>query len=117
MTSASKCFACERYAAAVHHRLLVVEHGLLDLGTRIGVADPKSGWTAVTSQLYQIVIKRDPTKTNAYSQTHYAPLEQIHGTIEALKKAWRNKVDHAQNVLRLMTSDFTPEVTEEIIVA
>lgn len=113
---AGKCFACERYAAAVHHTLLIVEHGLNDLGTRLGVNDHRSGWTSVTNRLQQI-IKAKHEDRPPYAQKHFNALEQIHGTVEVLKNAWRNKVDHAQNVLRLMTSDFTPEVAEEIMLA
>jgi hypothetical protein len=43
---ASKCLALSRYAAAVFHSIQVVEAGLIQLGTYIGVNDPRSGWTA-----------------------------------------------------------------------
>jgi hypothetical protein len=50
-------------------------------------------------------------------QNHFAFLEQMHGTIGALNRAWRNKISHAQGRLVLMTSEFSPEVAEEIMVA
>ena len=48
---ASKCFALSRYGAAVFHSLRTIEVGLIELGTFIGIADPKSGWTAVANRL------------------------------------------------------------------
>jgi len=44
-------------------------------------------------------------------------IEQLDMTTEALKGAWRNKVSHAHGKLVLMTSDFAPNVAEEILVA
>jgi len=41
----------------------------------------------------------------------------MHGLVEALKSAWRNKIDHAQGRLILMAVDFTPDIAEEIIIA
>jgi hypothetical protein len=41
----------------------------------------------------------------------------MYGTVEALKTAWRNKISHVQGKLVLLTSDFTPEVAEEIVMA
>jgi hypothetical protein len=44
-------------------------------------------------------------------------VEQMHGTVEALKNAWRNKISHAGAKLALIRSEFAPEIAEEIILA
>ena len=48
---ASKCFAPSRYAACVFHAVQISEAGLIELGTFLKVADPRSGWTAVSNAL------------------------------------------------------------------
>lgn len=113
---ARKCFALARYAAAVFHSVQIVETGLIDLGKIVGVIDPLSGWTATTKALKKIIDAGHSGRT-PFQQKHFAFFEQIHGTIEGLKNAWRNKVSHAQGKLTLLTSDFSPEVAEEILFA
>jgi hypothetical protein len=113
---ASKCFALSRYAAAVFHSLQVVEIGLIDLGRVIVATDPQIGWNATTKRLKKILAANYPDRTS-FQRQHSQFLEQISATIEVLKSAWRNKISHAQNKLVLLTSDFTPEVAEEILFA
>jgi hypothetical protein len=112
----SKCFALSRYAAAIFHSVQVVEVGLIDLGKLIGATDPLSGWTATTNRLQGIIKKGHESRT-PFERRHFAFLEQIHGTIEGLKNAWRNKISHAQGKLTLLTADFSPDVAEEILLA
>ncbi len=113
---AHKCFALSRYPAAVFHSLQIVEFGLIELGKAIGVADPKSGWTATTKALKKI-IDTDYRALTPFQQKHRDFFEQIYGTTEALKNAWRNKISHAQGRLTLLPGDFSPEVAEEILLA
>ncbi len=113
---ARKCFALSRYAASVFHSCQIIEVGLVELGAFIGVKDPRSGWTAVANALEKILKKAHNDRTD-FEQTHFAFLEQMHGTIEALKNAWRNKISHSQGKLVLLSKDFTPEITEEILIA
>jgi hypothetical protein len=113
---ASKCFALSRYAAAIFHSLHVVEIGLIELGKLIGVTDPLPGWSATTNRLQNIIKKGHEARTPIERQ-HFAFLEQMHGTVEGLKNAWRNKVSHAAGKLTLLTVDFSPDVTEEILFA
>ena len=113
---ASKCFALSRYAAAVFHSLQVVEIGLIDLGRVIVATDPQTGWNATTNKLKKILATKYPDRTS-FQQQHSKFLEQINATIEALKSAWRNKISHAQDKLVLLSTEFTPEVAEEILFA
>lgn len=109
------CLALNRYSAAVFHILLVVEHGLIDLGNFIGVNDKKPGWDATSKALDKILgAGRTPT-TPRKIRKHFAFLELVNKDMQSMKMAWRNKVSHADNHLFLMTSDFKPEVADKII--
>lgn len=113
---ASKCLALSRYAAAVFHSVQAVEVALIELGKFIGVNDPHSGWTAVEKRLKSITSAKYQDRT-AFENANFAFLEQVHATTESLKNAWRNKISHAQGRLILMTTNFSPEVAEEILFA
>jgi hypothetical protein len=112
----SKCFALARYAGSVFHSVLVIEHGLIKLGTFIGVEDPKSGWTAVSNRLNSIV-NTGHDKRSDFQRANFPFIEQAHGTVAALKNAWRNKISHAQGRLIVLASEFTPDTAEEIMMA
>ena len=112
-----RCFALSRYTAAVFHSLRVAEAGVLELGTFISVNDPLSNWAAVTKKLKKI-LDADYRTLTPFEQQNRPFFEQIHGTIEALKNAWRNKVSHALGKLMVMTGEeFHPDVAEEILIA
>jgi hypothetical protein len=113
----SKCFALSRYAGAVFYSIQTIECALIEFGKFLNVNDPKSGWTAVNGKLATLVTKTKYPDLDPLYQTHFAFLEQMHGTVGALNSAWRNKISHAQGRLVLMTSEFSPEVAEEIIIA
>lgn len=110
----NKCFALCRYSAAVFHSLLVVEHGLVALGDRIGATDPKEGWDASCKKLAAIVEAGRNTNTTGLS---FNFLEQINTCIQAIKLAWRNKVNHATGKPIVMGGGFAPYVAEDTISA
>lgn len=110
----NKCFALSRYTGAVFHSLLIVEAGLIRLGGLLGVTDPKVGWDATCKRMQQLVTSGH----NAFpkdSPIEFSALEQINQSAQAMKQAWRNKVNHAAGSLTVMRSDFAPDVAEEII--
>ncbi len=113
---AHKCFALSRYPASVFHSLQIVESGLIELGAFILVKDPRSGWTAVANELKKIAWKKYEDRS-AFEKSNGEFLEQMQGTVEGLKNAWRNKIGHVQGRLVLMTKDFAPDVAEEILFA
>lgn len=113
---AHKCFALSRYPAAVFHSIQVVESGLIELGKFLDVNDPLSGWTSVSSALEKVMEKKHSERTK-FEKKNFAFLEQVHGTVAGLKNAWRNKISHSHGKLILMTSEFSPEVAEEILFA
>jgi hypothetical protein len=113
----NKCFALSRYAAAVYHACQIIELGLIELGQFLEVTDPKSGWTAVTLRLEMLVKKTKYNDLDPKYKNCFGFLEQMHGSTEALKTAWRNKIDHAKGKLALLTVDFVPDIAEEIMIA
>ncbi len=112
-----KCLACSRYTAAVFHSLQVVEIGLIELGSFIGITDPLSGWTSVAQRLKKILdTKYD--QLSQFEKDNRSFLEQTQGTVEGLKNAWRNKISHAHGKLFVMMGEeFHPDVAEEILIA
>ena len=111
-----KCFAFSRYAASVFHSVQVIEHGLIHIGKFLSVNDPISGWTAVASALKKVIDKKYGDRTD-FEKKNFVFIEQMQGTVEALKNAWRNKISHAHGKLVLLTSEFSPDVSEEIMTA
>lgn len=112
----NKCRAFGRDSASVFHVLLVVEHGLIDLGRFLRATDPKQGWDATCKTLAKIL--SDGRKVAPrHVHRHWDFLELVNKDMQSMKMAWRNKVSHAANHLFLMTSDFRPEVAEKIITA
>jgi len=112
----AKCFALSRYAAAVFHSLLVVEVGIVELGNFIGVTDPKKGWDATTKRL-KLLLSGGHGSLPVNLSAHFAFLEQVNACVEAMKHAWRNKVNHVEGRLVVMKPEFTPDVAEEIMMA
>jgi len=112
----NKCFALSRYPAAVFHSLMVVEAGLTVLGNVIGVTDPKLGWDATSKKLGDLMqgghAKYPPSLPMSFSIC-----EQINQSVQTMKHAWRNKVNHVAGKLFVMRSDFAPDVAEEMIFA
>jgi hypothetical protein len=113
---ARKCMALQRYGGAVLHTLQIIEVGLIELGQYLGVSDPKSGWTATSNKLKEI-LRKDRSKLDEFERKNRAFYEQLDMRVEALKNAWRNKVNHAQGYPRVMQADFAQEIAEEILMA
>jgi hypothetical protein len=112
----SRCYALSRYSGAVFHSVQIVEAGLIELGTFIGVTDPRSGWTAVSNALDAIIRKPHKDRTR-FEKKNFEFLEQMQGTVMALKNAWRNKISHVHGRLIVMSTEFSPEIAEEIMFA
>lgn len=110
----NKCYALSRYPAAVLHSLLVVEHGLVWLGKELGSTDPKEGWDAACKQLERLLKAGRAANT---TRIDFSTLEQLNATVQAMKHAWRNKINHATGKPLVMHGGFAPHVAEEIITA
>jgi hypothetical protein len=110
----NKCYALCRYSAAVFHSLLVMEHGLVRLGPLIGATDRKEGWDASCKKLAEIVKAGGAANATGID---YSFLEQLNTSIQSIKLAWRNKVNHATGKPVVMGGGFAPYACEEIISA
>jgi hypothetical protein len=108
-----KCFGLSRYTAAVFHSLLVVEHGLINLGSRIGVNDPKPGWDATLNRVEWLLKNRGAVPQGV----EFSFVEQIRARLESMKHAWRNKVNHASGRLVVERGGINDLIAEEIIMA
>jgi len=111
-----KCYALSRYAGSVFHSVQTIECALLDLGTFLEVEDLKSGWTAVSNKLEKLTKMKFQDLSDKH-QKNFAFIEQMQATVVALQRAWRNKISHAHGKLTLLTSEFAPDVAEEILMA
>ena len=110
----NRCYALSRYPASVFHSLLIVESGVIRLGKVIGATDPKAGWDATCRQLTSLM----KGGRNSYSlSVPFESLEQLSVCIEAMKFAWRNKVNHEAGRLIVLDPSFTQQIAEEIMVA
>jgi hypothetical protein len=112
----SKCFALSRYAGAIFHSLLVVERGVIDLGSYIEVTDPKRGWDATTRKLKSLVDGGHNALPPKFAGK-FSFLEQMNNQVQAMKSAWRNKVNHVEGKLAVMKPEFTSDIAEEIMMA
>ena len=110
----NKCYALCRYSACVFHSLLVMEHGLVELGNLLQVTDPKLGWDASCRKLAEIVKSGRTSNTTGLD---FEFLEQVNVCIQTIKLAWRNKVNHATGKPLVMHGGFAPYVAEEVISA
>jgi hypothetical protein len=117
IVEASKCFACDRYAAAVFHVILVAEAGAIEVGKLIEITDPKPGWNSVLREMDRILHRAKFPDLKPSEQEHYKLLEQLWPLMQGMKDAWRHKISHVENKLVLMTGDFSPQIAEDVIVA
>ena len=94
-----------------------MEWGVIHLGTFIGVTDPKRGWDATCNETDRLLWTGGHSNAPAAVAPHFGFLEQTNQCVQTMKHAWRNKVNHSDGKLAVLGSDFTPDVTEEIIMA
>lgn len=111
----SKCIALERYCAAVFHALLVAEFGVIKVSELFDVGGDKPGWGAV-DRLHRITLK--PYKDrNPVEVANFDLLSKLVPLMQAIKTSWRHKLDHVDNQLVWLDTDFSPKVAKEIISA
>ena len=110
----NKCFALGRYTASMFHALHVAEWGAVELGSYIGVTDPKKGWGPTEKRLKELV-KAGHSSLPVTLAGKFEFLEQMSREIDSMVLAWRHKVDHAANHLSIVfNTDFTPDIAQHI---
>lgn len=97
---ASKCFAFGRYTACVFHLMRVVEGGVIALGKLIDPNDYKPQFSSVLKKIErQLGMKWQDWPETARP---YKPLfEETLPHLFAIKKSWRDQVDHFNERLAL----------------
>jgi hypothetical protein len=108
-----RCFAFDRFAAAIFHILLVAEFGVIQVASLLGVAGDKPGWGALGR--LEAILKKNYKDRTPLEQKHSALLEQILPLLLAIRGSWRDKISHVENKLDWMDTDFSPQMAEEII--
>jgi hypothetical protein len=111
----SRCFALERYGAAVFHVLQVAEYGVIQVGAVLGELGDRPGWSCV-ARLQRLIAVPYPQRT-PIAQTHTKLLESVLPLATAMKDSWRHKLDHVDNQIKWLDTDFSPAVAEQIIFA
>lgn len=111
----SKCIALDRDCAAVFHALLVAEFAVIKVSELFGVQGDKPGWGAV-ERLQRITQKPHKDKSDL-EKKHSDFLEKLVPLMLAIKNSWRHKLDHVDNQLKWLDTDFSPKVAKEIISA
>ncbi len=111
----SKCFALERYGAAVFHVLQVAEYGVIQVADLFGLSGDKPGWGSL-KKLSDLINDPYPKRTPD-AQKHSKLLEHVIPLTIAMNDAWRHKLDHVDNQIVWVDTDFSPSVAEEIISA
>jgi hypothetical protein len=111
----SRCFACARYAGAIFHVLLVAEIGVIEVSALLGVKGDKPGWGAL-DRLGRILATAYKGRS-PIQQANSELLEQTMPLMLAIKDSWRHKINHVDNKLEWLDTDFSPQVAEEIMKA
>lgn len=110
-----KCFAMERYGAAVFHILQVAEYGVIKIGELMNVLGDKPGWSCL-KKLQDLISIPYPQRT-PLAQKHSKFLQDVIPLAVVVKDSWRHKLDHVDNQIVWVDTDFSPEVADEVIKA
>jgi hypothetical protein len=111
----SKCIALERYGAAVFHVLLIAEFGVIKVSELFGVQGDRPGWGAV-ERLHKITLK--PYKDRSSVEVaNFDLLGKLVPLMHSIKTSWRHKLDHVDNQITWLDTDFSPKVAKEIVSA
>jgi hypothetical protein len=111
----NKCFALDRFGAAVFHILLVAEYGVIQLAELLEVNAGHPGWGQVKP--LQELIKDPYPKRTTLAQTHSKLLEAVVPLLYQVKESWRHKISHVDSQLQWVDTDFSPNVATEIMLA
>ena len=118
---AVRCFACDRYAGAVFHAMLVAEFGAIEVGRLVAVGDPKPGWPGTIREMRRIVHGTkhggQPKPLTPLEHKHRNFLEQLLPLMESVQDGWRHKISHADNRIVFLSGEFSFQVAEEITTA
>lgn len=111
----ARCFAFERYGAAVFHILQVAEYGVIQVGELMEELGDRPGWSCL-QKLRKLISVPYPQRI-PLAQKHTKLLEDVVPLAIVVKDSWRHKLDHVDNQIVWIDTDFSPNVAEEIVAA
>jgi hypothetical protein len=97
------------------HVLLVAEFDVIEVARIFNVAGNKPGWGAL-DRLQKIYDKPWNDK-NLVEQTYSGLLEITMPLMLSSKNEWRHKINHVDNKLQWIDTDFSPQVAGRVITA
>ena len=110
-----KCFALERYCAAVFHILQVAEYGVIKVTDLLQVSGDKPGWGSL--RRLSAILEKSHSQRSDLEKLHSKLLEDVVPLSVVMKDSWRHKLDHVDNQIIRVEKDFSAEAAEEIISA
>jgi hypothetical protein len=117
MQEAAKCFALGRYTACVFHLMRVLEAGVHDLGRIAGNNDPGPSWHSVLKKINHVLTETKYPQRSPELQRHSRFLQDVLPHMQAIERAWRNKVTHYEEHMPTPTGEYTEPKAEAIFVA
>lgn len=93
--SACRCYVAEEYMACVFHAMRVVEVGLHRIAELAQIPDTRPSWGAVLEPLERYAYRTDYKDLPEHIKLHREFIRSIIPHMQAVQRAWRNKVDHA----------------------
>lgn len=111
----NRCFALERYGAAVFHALQVAEYGVIELSKLLQVEGDRPGWGAL-KRLSAILEKPFPQRSELGKKYSKLLEHTVHLAV-IVRDNWRHKLDHVENQIIWVESDFSADVAGQIISA
>ncbi len=99
-TEAGNCYACGRSTAVVFHLMRIMEVGVQELGTKLGVAlTSEKNWQNILDEINK-AIKALDQKVQATKEFAAAS-----ANLYSVKLAWRNEVMHPKDTYTLEEAD------------
>lgn len=109
----SQCFALERYGASVFFATLVAEYGVIKIAELMELKTDKPGWGSV-QKLRDMLAVPYPQRLPLVKK-HSKFLEDVVPMLIVIKDKWRHKLDHVDNQIVWIDTDFSEETAREII--
>jgi hypothetical protein len=96
---ACRCLLCDSYTACVFHLMRIVEVGVLRVARLAGNSDPKPSWGSALGLVEKLVLRTKFQDLDPAIQPHRPLLEELLPQMQAIQRAWRNKIIHVGDKL------------------
>jgi hypothetical protein len=116
LAEASRCLVAGRNKACVFHLMRAIEVGVLKIAKLLGIKDAKPSWGSILSQLERVVLRTRYEERFPDLNKHIGFLEAILPEMQAIQRAWRNKVSHVEDKI-LPEGEYTDEIAYNIMQA